>query len=80
MVNTKYIHKYNVILNKTVTKLVIIYLKICLQSTSIAMTDKGKKRERWKYKTQNISRTKKSILDEIKNFFIIFKGLSFGEK
>ena len=37
------------------------------------MPDKEKKREGQKYKYLNISRTKKA-------FFIVFKGLSFGEK
>ena len=43
------------------------------------MADMQKKREGQKYKKLNISRTK-SFFDEIKAFFIVFEGLSFGQK
>ena len=46
-------------------------LKIYCGSSSKAMTDWDKKRRRWKYKNLNISRTKKSFLDETKNNFHI---------
>ena len=36
---------------------------------------KGKKLQKFEY-----LENKKSFLDEIKTFFIVFKGLSFGEK
>ena len=53
--------------------------KIYLRSSSKAMADRQKKGEGQKYKNLNISRTK-SFLDEVKAFFIVFEGLSFGEK
>ena len=37
------------------------------------MADREKKKGRWKYKKLNISRTERA-------FFIVFEGLSFGEK
>ena len=44
------------------------------------MADREKKRGRCKYKNLNISRKKKAFFDETKVFFIVFEGLSFGEK
>ena len=43
------------------------------------MADRGKK---MKMKIQKLEylKNEKSFLDEIKAFFIVFKGLSFGEK
>ena len=50
---------------------------IHLGSSSKAMADKEKKRGKWKYK--NLEH-EKGFLDEIKNVFHSFEGLSFGEK
>ena len=50
----------------------VINSKIYLQTTSKTITDREKKRGRQKYKKLNISRSK--------IFFIVFEGLSFGEK
>ena len=44
------------------------------------MADKEKKRGRQEYKKIEYLENKKSFLDEIKNIFIVFEGLSFGEK
>ena len=53
--------------------------KIYLGSTSRAMADRQKiKRERWKYKNLNISRTKRAFWMKW-TFFIVSKGLMFGE-
>ena len=43
------------------------------------MADRGKKRGRQKYKNLSLE-NEKSILDEIKTFFIVFEEVSFGEK
>ena len=43
------------------------------------MVDREKKWKRRKSKNLNISRTK-SFLYEIKTFFMVLEGLSFGEK
>ena len=49
-------------------------------STSICPFESGKYgKEEKNYKNLNISKTK-SFLDEIKSSFIVFEGLSFGEK
>ena len=44
------------------------------------MADREKKRERRKYKNLNILRTKIAFLMKWKLFFLVFEGLSFGEK
>ena len=44
------------------------------------MADRGKKRGTWKYKNLNILRTKIAFSMKLKTFFIVFEGLSFGEK
>ena len=44
------------------------------------MAGRQKKREGQKYKKLNISRTKKAFQMKQKAFFIVFEGLSFGEK
>ena len=44
------------------------------------MADRWKKREGQKYKTLIISRTKRAFHMKQKAFFIVFEGLSFGEK
>ena len=54
--------------------------KIYLRSFSKAMTDRQKKRKGQKYKTLNISRTKRAFFNEIKNIFHVFEGLLFGKK
>ena len=43
------------------------------------MADREKKRGRWKYKNVNISRMNK-FFRQNKKHFIVFEGLSFGEK
>ena len=50
----------------------ITNFKIFHGSASKAMADRDKKRGRQKYKNLNISRTKKSFLDEIRNIFQSF--------
>ena len=57
----------------------VINFKIYLQSSSNAMANRQKKRGGEKYKNLNILKTKKHFLDEI-TFFIVFEGLSYGEK
>ena len=54
----------------------VINFKIYFQSSSPAMTDRGKN-GRGKYKNLNILRTKK-VLDEIKKFF--FKAIHLMKK
>ena len=44
------------------------------------MDDREKKRRRQKENKIEYIENEKSFLDEIKTFFIVFKGLSFGEK
>ena len=43
------------------------------------MADKEKKRRTPKKKNEHLE-NEKSFLDEIKNIFIVFEGLSFGKK
>ena len=43
------------------------------------MIGREKKMGRRKYENMNIFRTKKDFLMKKKMFFIVFKGLSFGE-
>ena len=43
------------------------------------MADREKEKERWKYKNLNISRTKRAFQMKQK-FFVVFEGLSLGEK
>ena len=50
-------------------------------STSICPFESRKKRKgRGKIQKFEYLENKKSFLDEIKTFFIVFEGLSFGEK
>ena len=44
------------------------------------MVDREKKREKQKHKNWNISRAKRAFQMKWKTFFIVFEGLSFGEK
>ena len=44
------------------------------------MADREKKREGRKLKKMIISRTKRAFLMKSKAFFIVFEGLSFGDK
>ena len=44
------------------------------------MAGRGEKRGRQKYKIPNILRTKIAFEMKQKTFFILFEGLSFGEK
>ena len=44
------------------------------------MADREKRRGRQKYKYLNISRTKRDFYFKQKTSFIVFEGLSFGEK
>ena len=44
------------------------------------MDDREKKRRRQKENKIEYIENEKSFLDEIKTFFIVFKGLSFDEK
>ena len=43
------------------------------------MADKEKKERKTKIQKHEYLKSKKSFLDEIKTFFIVFEGLSFGE-
>ena len=43
------------------------------------MADLGKKERKTKIQKFDYLENEKSFLDEIKNFFIVFEGLSFGE-
>ena len=50
-------------------------------STSICPFESGKSgKEEEKIQKFEYLENKKSFLDEIKNIFMVFKGLSFGEK
>ena len=53
--------------------------KIYLGSSPKAMTDREKKRGRWKYKNLNILQTKE-LFRWKKSSFIVFEWLLFGEK
>ena len=44
------------------------------------MANREKKREAWKYENLNILKTKRAFSMKQKAFFIVFEGLSFGEK
>ena len=44
------------------------------------MADKGKREGKTEIRKFEYLENKKSFLDEIKRFFIVFEGLSFGEK
>ena len=43
------------------------------------MADREKKERKTKIQKHEYLKSKKSFLDEIKTFFIVFEGLSFGE-
>ena len=58
----------------------VINFKIFPGSTSNAVADGTKNRERRKYKNLNISRTKRAFQMKQKTFFIVIDGLSFAEK
>ena len=53
--------------------------KIYLQSSSKVMTDREKE-GRMEIQKFEYLKSKKRFLDEKKAFFIVFEGLSFGEK
>ena len=57
----------------------MINFKIFLGSTSKAMADR-EKRGKTKIQKFKYLKNEKSFLDEIKNIFIVFEGLLFGEK
>ena len=44
------------------------------------MADKGKKERKTEIQKSEYLKNKKSFLDKIKTFFIVFEGLSFNEK
>ena len=44
------------------------------------MADRGKKRRKVEIQKFKYLQNKKSFLDEIKTYFIVFEGLSFGDK
>ena len=54
--------------------------KIFLESTSKAMVDREKKEGKTKIQKFQYLENEKSFFNEIKTFFTIFDGLSFGEK
>ena len=54
--------------------------KIFLESTSKAMVDREKKEGKTKIQKFQYLENEKSFCNEIKTFFTIFDGLSFGEK
>ena len=64
--------KLNVLLSSYLDSWDVTNFKIYLGSSSKLLADMEKKRWRWKYKDLNISRTKRA--------FIVFEGLSFGDK
>ena len=43
------------------------------------MADREKQERKTKIQKHEYLKSKKSFLDEIKTFFIVFEGLSFGE-
>ena len=61
------------------TKCVLSFSKIYLRTTSKPMAEMEKKMGRQKYKNLNILRMKKSFRWN-KTFFIVFEGVSIGEK
>ena len=54
--------------------------KIYLGSSSKAMADREKTRGRWEHKKIKYLENEKSFLDEIRNIFHSFEGLSFDYK
>ena len=57
----------------------VITFKIYLGSTSKAMADR-KKEGKMEIQKLEYLENEKSFVDEIKNIFIVFEGLPFGEK